>query len=912
MNYLGYDTDGLTSEQAALFSQMTLDASGNIVITGLTLPTNVLTDTNTKTVSNKTLTSPTITTIISGSQTLTLPAISDTIVTKNSTDVLINKTITFPIISQIRNSGTISLPTSTTTLVGTNTTDTLSNKTLSGPVIDFINNSGSTGVASQLYVIGNCSLDGRLFLQNPGQSSYTTLGASGGVDGYDILLPAADTTLVGTNTTDTLTNKIIVAPILDAISNNGLTTVSNNLTVLGDFFVNGTSTSNVSASLDISGALLSLANGNTSSDIVNIGYYAFSYNGAVVKHNGLIRSAANAKHYLFNDETTVPTTTSDLTTFSKGNLVLDTLYPTTISGGILSGCTAANIINTGTVSFPTASDTLVGKSTTDVFINKTLTGNTALNFVNAGTTITLPAANDTLVGKSTTDIFINKTLTGNTALDFINSGNTVTLPASNDTLVGKSTTDVFINKTLTGNVALNFVNSGNTITLPASNDTLVGKSTTDVFINKTLTGNVALNFVNAGTTITLPASNDTMVGKSTTDTLNNKNLASTTTFVVDTSDPTKKVKFNLAGMTTGVTTTLQIAQASVNSNVNIWANSGTLVGSAIANTFLYNQIFMQDNTDNPILFRPNGYNFGVGLRTDETDIPTGIRTITLPNATGTVVLKNSSDILTNKTLTGNTALNFVNAGTTITLPAANDTLVGKSTTDVFINKTLTGNTALNFVNSGNTITLPTSSDTLVGKSTTDVFINKTLTGNTAANFVNSGTITLPNSSATLATLGLAETITGLKTFSTMPLFSNKVYGMVSMMNNDATSTATSTTATKITTPTTSGLSSNTTLSDNKILVTDTSTRIYRVTFTGAFQTASTAHISQISIAKNGTVINSSVVGCQSTDTSNRTPFSLSVLVSMTANDYVEMYVRENSGTGAITIPTGQLILENIT
>ena len=66
----------------------------------------------------------------SGEATLT---IDSTVVTKTGTQTLTNKTLTTPVISSISNSGTITLPTSSDTLVGRATTDTLTNKTLTSP-----------------------------------------------------------------------------------------------------------------------------------------------------------------------------------------------------------------------------------------------------------------------------------------------------------------------------------------------------------------------------------------------------------------------------------------------------------------------------------------------------------------------------------------------------------------------------------------------------------------------------------------------------------------------------------------------------------------------------------------------------------------------------------------------------------
>jgi len=77
------------------------------------------------------------------SGTLSLPALTDTLVSRTSTDTLSNKTLTSPTIATILNGGTLSLPTSSDTLVGRATTDTLTNKSIAGSEI----NSGTVPVA---------------------------------------------------------------------------------------------------------------------------------------------------------------------------------------------------------------------------------------------------------------------------------------------------------------------------------------------------------------------------------------------------------------------------------------------------------------------------------------------------------------------------------------------------------------------------------------------------------------------------------------------------------------------------------------------------------------------------------------------------------------------------------------------
>ena len=64
-----------------------------------------------------------------------IPDASGMIVIDTATQTLTNKTLTTPVISSISNTGTLTLPTSTDTLVGRATTDTLTNKTIKNPLI---------------------------------------------------------------------------------------------------------------------------------------------------------------------------------------------------------------------------------------------------------------------------------------------------------------------------------------------------------------------------------------------------------------------------------------------------------------------------------------------------------------------------------------------------------------------------------------------------------------------------------------------------------------------------------------------------------------------------------------------------------------------------------------------------------
>ena len=90
--------------------------------------------------------------------------------------------------------------------------------------------------------------------------------------------------------------------------------------------------------------------------------------------------------------------TADLTT-------AQTLTNKTLTTPVIS-----SITNTGTLTLPTSTDTLVGRATTDTLTNKTLTAPVISTIANTGT-LTLPTSTDTLVGRATTDTLTNKTLT---------------------------------------------------------------------------------------------------------------------------------------------------------------------------------------------------------------------------------------------------------------------------------------------------------------------------------------------------------------------------------------------------------------------------------------------------------------------------------------------------------------------
>jgi len=111
-------------------------------------------------------------------------------------------------------------------------------------------------------------------------------------------------------------------------------------------------------------------------------------------------AGASIKHVLTSD---------DLNFFKTGSSPLASLgFSGSTSGTTTVQATAVAGTNTLTLP-PTSNDTLVGKATTDVLTNKTLTAPIISTITNTGT-LTLPTSTDTLVGRATADTLSNKVL----------------------------------------------------------------------------------------------------------------------------------------------------------------------------------------------------------------------------------------------------------------------------------------------------------------------------------------------------------------------------------------------------------------------------------------------------------------------------------------------------------------------
>lgn len=146
--------------------------------------------------------------------------------------------------------------------------------------------------------------------------------------------------------------------------------------------------------------------------------------------------------------------------------------------------------------------------------------------------------------------------------------------------VNETSSDTTKDKHISNALAKSYSDHLSTTSAHGATGAVVGTTNTQTLTNKTLTNPIISTILNTGT-LTLPTSTDTLIGRNTTDTLTNKSLIDATTYFIDNLDNTKKVQFQLSGLTTGQTRTLTVQDKSYTIADHANLTSGYILGKTL-------------------------------------------------------------------------------------------------------------------------------------------------------------------------------------------------------------------------------------------------------------------------------------------------------------------------------------------
>jgi len=353
----------LDSETLTIAGGTGLDSSATGTTVTLAIDSTVATLAGTQTLTNKTLTSPVLTTPqindssadhqyviavseLTADRTLTLPLLTgnDQVTTDAHATTLTNKTIDLASNTVTGSLAEFNTALQSESFAGLAATQTLTNKTISGS-------------SNTLSNIGNSSLSNSSITFGDGSSSTAaSLGGTVVIQGTSNEVEVSESS--GTFTVGLPAN----------------VTISGNLTVSGD-----TTTVNT-ATLAVEDPLINLATGNNSSDAVDIGFYGlYDTSGSQDLYAGMFRDAGDGKFKLFKDNQAAPTTTVNTsgTGYAVATLVANLEATTATLGG-------SDIISTDNTKTLTNKTIVAGNNTISGLTSSHLASAVRLQILDSG------------------------------------------------------------------------------------------------------------------------------------------------------------------------------------------------------------------------------------------------------------------------------------------------------------------------------------------------------------------------------------------------------------------------------------------------------------------------------------------------------------------------------------------------
>ena len=690
----------------------------------------LVSDSATQTLTNKTLTTPVIAEIDSGS-TITLDATTDINLDAGGADIVLKDDGTeFGRFTQ--SGGELIIKSSSS--ASTAATFSGSNVTFAGTLASGAITSSSTVTATQ-GIFSNASP--LIFEGNTADSFETTIAVADPTADRTVTIQDATTTLVGRDTTDTLTNKTLTTPVIAEIDSTGSITLDAATDII----------------LDADGADITLKDGGTTFGALNNNGGNLRIQSGSTPTTAITMSGANVtiagNLTVSGSTTTIDSSTIDVTnSFTFEGSTADS-FETTL--------TVEDPTADRTVTIPNATTQLVGRDTTDTLTNKTLT-TPVITEIDSGSTITLDAATDINLDAAGNNITLKTG--GTTSLDFVLNGATdVTLDAPGDIKVDADGGDVLLLDggsqfaSLTNNSSNLIIKSGTTTaaTFSGANVVFAGTLQSDTI---TTTGSVVFEGATANSFETTLAVVDPTADR----TITFQNGSGTVAFLTDVTGG-GAAAFSNVELTGGVIfegstadsfeTTLNVVDPTADRTINLPNDSGTVALQLKSFDLNGSELILDEDADTSIHASTD----------DQIDIK-------IANADDFTFTANTFNILSGSSIlvAGNIDMN----GSELILDADADTSITASADDQ-IDFRLGGNDRITFTTglidlkndgaqsairmycessnahyaaltapahsdfSGNiTITLPADTTTLVGTDNTVTLTNKTLTSPTIA------------------------------------------------------------------------------------------------------------------------------------------------------------------------------------